>query len=96
MTDKKKVEKVVEEVVEEVVTVEVEVDTDRMTLDDLEMISMYDDGQDVPEWKMTQFLKRVCVTEGIGSTPVKEIESLVTAIFAAIEAQSEPEVKGKN
>ena len=86
MSDKKKAEvkkEVKEEVEEDAKVFELEVDTNNMTLDDLEMLSLHDDGHKVADWRLIQFLKRVVIGE-IGDTLITEIEPMVEAIFDKI------------
>ena len=90
-TKKKKIEEV-----EETEVLDIEIDQNQMTLDDLEMLSMHDNGIEVPEWKLISFLKRIVINQDIGKVTIDKIQPLVEAIFAKIRETGNEEVEGKN
>ena len=82
-----------EELDEEVI---IEVDMSKMSLDDLEMLSLYEDKREVPQHRLVAFLKRVAGEE-VGLVPVTQIGGLIEAVMAQVKDATDPEGEnGKN
>lgn len=81
--------------------INVVIDLDALTLDDLELVSILSEGTEedragVPGYKIIQFLKRVA-GDVVGQLGQEEIEPLMTQIAEAIKETQNPKgPQGKN
>lgn len=81
--------------------IDIQVDIDALTLDDLEMLSIMGEGsakeqESIPGYQIIRFIKRVGGEE-LGKRPQHELASIIKAISLQIKEIQDPEdSRGKN